>query len=287
LENQRQELRLLYVGWTRARDRLVIAARSGRLGDGILSHLCGESDALLSEPDAETGMADWGGQDIPVVVRCPGPDGEPAAIGVEDGLGYGRIKPREYPPAFFTPSAAEGAGKTGEAESIGDRLGLSGEPDMTSLGSALHAFLGADRPGLEHDERMKMADYLRSVWEVSSALSSESFLTASDTLKGWVDGNWPEATWHRELAVFKRFSNGTQLRGCADLVLETEGGIVIVDHKSFPGNHEQAIEKAQSVAGQVLAYGDAATAALKKPLLGCYVHLPVSGTVISVESKTP
>jgi ATP-dependent helicase/nuclease subunit A len=285
LENQRQELRLLYVGWTRARDRLVIAARSGKLGDGILSHLCGESDALLSEPDAETGTADWGGEDIPVIVRCVGPDGEPAAIGVEDGLGYGKVDPREYPPAFMTPSAVEGTGKTGEAENIGDRLDLLGDPDMTSLGSALHAFLGADRPGLEHDERVKMADYLRSVWEVSSALTSESFMAASDTLKAWVDENWADATWHRELPLFKRFSNGTQLRGCADLVLETEDGIVIVDHKSFPGNHEQAIEKAQSVAGQVLVYGDAATDALKKPLLGCYVHLPVSGTVISVEGK--
>ena len=60
---------------------------------------------------------------------------------------------------------------------------------------------------------------------------------------------------------------------------------MVVDHKSFPGDHEQAIGKAQSVAGQIFAYGDAAATAFKKPLLGGYVHLPVSGLVVSMEDK--
>jgi len=216
-------------------------------------------------------------------VRNVGPDGEPAALSAEDGQGYRAVGPREHPPAFFTPSAAEGKGHVGTSESIGDRLPLSGTPDMTPLGSALHAFLGADRPGLARGERVKMADHLRRVWGVSTALDSESFLAAADALRAWVDTNWPDAAWHRELPLFRRFSNGTQLRGCADLVLETPDGVVVIDHKSFPGNHEQAIEKARSVAGQVFAYGDTASAAFEKPLLGCYVHLPVSGMVVSVE----
>ena len=153
-ENQRQELRLLYVGWTRARDRLVVAARPNRLGDGILSYLCDNTGPLLSEPDADTGTAAWGSKEVPVVVRNVGPDGEPAAIAIEDGRGYRAAGPREHPPAYFAPSEAESDGAIAASESIGERLGLSGDPDMTSLGSALHAFLGADRPGLEHDERV-------------------------------------------------------------------------------------------------------------------------------------
>jgi len=283
VENDRQELRLLYVGWTRARDRLVVAARPNTLGKGILSHLRGDAGPLLPEPDADAGTAAWGHEEIPIVVRNVGPDGEPASISIEDGRGYRAVGPREYPPAVFTPSAAEGTGHVGTSATIGNRLPLSGAPDMASLGSALHAFLGADRLGMAHDERVNMAEHLRRVWGVSSALDSDSFLAASDALKAWVDTNWPDATWHRELPLLRRLSNGTQLRGWADLVLETADGVVVIDHKSFPGNHEQALEKARSVAGQVFAYGDTASAALGKPLLGCYVHLPVGGMVVSVE----
>ena len=92
-----------------------------------------------------------------------------------------------------------------------------------------------------------------------------------------------DATWRRELRLLHRLGSGTIMSGYADLVLEHEGRAVIVDHKSFPGAVEQAIDKAAGFAGQLGAYAAAVSAATGKEVAGMYVHLPVSGVVVRVE----
>lgn len=49
---ERQELRVLYMGWTRTRDRLVLAVRKKEFAGGILGLLADEKgNRLLSEPE--------------------------------------------------------------------------------------------------------------------------------------------------------------------------------------------------------------------------------------------
>ena len=48
---RREALRLVYVGWTRARDRLVYAGRPGRIEVGGLTVLSVGGEPLLSEPN--------------------------------------------------------------------------------------------------------------------------------------------------------------------------------------------------------------------------------------------
>jgi hypothetical protein len=57
---------------------------------------------------------------------------------------------------------------------------------------------------------------------------------------------------------------------------------VIVDHKSFPGGTEQAIARAQTHAPQLAAYAAAIRAATGRPVLGCWIHLPVAGLVVKL-----
>ena len=82
-----------------------------------------------------------------------------------------------------------------------------------------------------------------------------------------------------------RLKTGSTLRGVADLVLETRAGYVVIDHKSFPGNRDKAVEKAASHAGQVLAYAEAIRAATGRPVAGAWIHLPVAGLVAPVEAS--
>ena len=86
----------------------------------------------------------------------------------------------------------------------------------------------------------------------------------------------------REWPVLRRLPEGTVLRCVADLVLDTEEGLVLFDHKSFPGNREQAAERAAEYAGQLAAYGNALTQATGKPIVDAFIHLPVSGLVVPV-----
>jgi ATP-dependent helicase/nuclease subunit A len=97
-----------------------------------------------------------------------------------------------------------------------------------------------------------------------------------------VNMKWPRAKWHREMPMMHRLDTGSVVRGICDLALETKDGWVVVDHKTY-----QAVEKAAGPAAQLKAYAEGIAAATKKPLLGCYVHLPVAGVLVPVESALP
>jgi ATP-dependent helicase/nuclease subunit A len=169
---------------------------------------------------------------------------------------------------------------------IGPRLELVGDPDMQRVGEAVHGFLAADDPAMEPAERLEMAGHLLEQWGVPSALAAEELMQASDALLDRVKGTFLGGVLHREWPVLHRLEGGSVVRGEADLMVETGEGLYLIDHKSFAGNPEQAVERAARVAGQVLAYADAVVAATGKQALGCYVHLPISGLIVLVEAAT-
>lgn len=277
-QDERQRLRLFYVGWTRARDRLVLAAQAGKLASGMPALLADDEGPLLAEP--EGGEARWADRTVRVV-RREATLVERAALSDEPGAGYVRSGPKVYPPAFVRPSALHAAGVIGEPISIGNRAPLSGKPDMNHLGEAVHAYLGAaDVPA---EERVPLAANALRRWGVPGALQPADVVRMRESLERWVSERWPSATWRREWPVMQRLPDGSVLRGTIDLLLETADGLVVIDHKSFPGDRDQALERARSHAGQLGAYADAVARASGRPVVARFIHLPVSGWVVPVE----
>jgi ATP-dependent exoDNAse (exonuclease V) beta subunit len=154
---------------------------------------------------------------------------------------------------------------------------------MRLFGNAMHSFLAADRTTLPRPDRDVLAREVLDRFDVSGSIDAAQLPVASDRLTHWVESRWPGATWRREWPLLHRLPGGTVLRGMADLVLEIDSGIVLLDHKSFPGSREQAAECACEYAGQLGAYAAALEAATGKTVLGTYIHLPVSGLVVSIE----
>ena len=278
-QDLRQELRLLYVGWTRARDRLILPTRKGKLNSGILSLLSSSEGPLISEP--ENGNAVWAGRKIKVPVRDLVPT-EAVSTSVEAGVDYQYPGPANHPPAYISPSSIEQEGCIQAPIKIGDRIGLSGAPDMNLLGEAVHTFFAADRHDLDQDTRHELANKVLKRWNTASAISTESLIKAADNLYGWINASWPEGTWHREWPIRHRLKTGSIVSGVADLVVELPEGFVVIDHKTFPGDTEAACERAKTYSGQVLAYANAIQAARRKKIIGCFIHLPISGLVIEV-----
>ena len=132
---------------------------------------------------------------------------------------------------------------------------------------------------------MQIAESLLVRWGVGASLEPESLLACSDALSSWVLAKWPGAAWRREWPVHQRLAGGTILAGTADLILETEDEIVIVDHKSFPGRTDEALERARRHAGQLCAYGGAASAATGKKFRHAFIHLTTMGLVVPVTRK--
>ncbi|HQP87729.1 MAG TPA: UvrD-helicase domain-containing protein [Thermoanaerobaculia bacterium] len=270
----RESLRLLYVGFTRARDRVVLSARAGTLTDSLFRH-------LGAAVDDDGPIAAIGGTRVETF-RRPAPPPLAARPARAAGAAPVPAGPREHPPAFVSASKVEEPGTAGEPISIGPRLPLRSGTDMQLLGVALHGFLAGDRPSLPSPERLALAEGLIARWGVAGALLPESFLDASDALAAFVASRWPAAAWHRELPIRRRLPDGSVLSGTADLVLETAEGLVVVDHKSYPGSTAEALARAATHAGQVGAYAETVAEAWGKPVLGTFIHLPIGGIVVPV-----
>ncbi|RME57177.1 hypothetical protein D6779_09215, partial [Candidatus Parcubacteria bacterium] len=67
-----------------------------------------------------------------------------------------------------------------------------------------------------------------------------------------------------------------------DVLVELPEGFVIIDHKSFPGSAEEAIERAAGYAGQLGLYAEAVEQATGRPVLETAIHFAVQGTVVPV-----
>lgn len=271
----RESLRLLYVGFTRARDRVVLAARAGTLTDSLFRHL----GAAVDDDGPNVALA---GKRVETCLR-PAPPPLAARPPRTAGAAPVPAGPREHPAAFLPASKVEAPGTAGEPIAIGPRLLLRSGTDMQLLGDALHGFLAADRPSLPRPNRLSLADGFITRWGVSGALPPESFLDASDALASFVALRWPGAVWHRELPLRRRLPNGSVLSGTADLVLETPDGFVVVDHKSYPGSIADALARAARHAGQLAAYAETVAEAWGKANLGRFIHLPVGGLVVPVD----
>ena len=127
-----------------------------------------------------------------------------------------------------------------------------------------------------------MASEILRQWEVLNALLPEDLLVASDAMHQWIETHWAEATWHREWPLAQRQGDGSIIRGSSDLVLEVPSGFVLIDHKSFPGTVEQAMQKVTEFAGQLSTYSNVVEAATGRSSLATYVHLPLLGIVVKV-----
>ena len=281
-QEARERLRLLYVGWTRARDRVALAEREGKLTGGILSDLVdGNGTGLICEPGATT---TWGGRRVEVLVRTVAAAAPQPRI-PEAGAGYIASGAKEHAPAFSSPSQAAPERVRAEMVAIGRRLAVGGKPDMSDLGSALHGFFAADRAGLALGARRAIAEGLLERWNVHSALSPDDVVAASDSLQAWAEAKWPGAIWRREWPISQRLTNGTVVRGRIDLLLETSGRLVVIDHKTYPGRLGEAVERARSHAGQLMAYAAAASAASGMTTADVFVHLATLGQVVRLVAQ--
>ena len=282
---QREVLRLLYVGWTRARDRVILAAGKNKLLAGLLGTLADLDPTLLTEPASDraaTVTATWADQAVRVRVQPVGP-----ADPIEPAIELGRITvgaPRiAHPPARLSPSTADPVPCTlGAPVTLGPRLTLKGSPEMGPLGDAVHAFFAADRADHDPADRIARAATLLRGYDVARHLDPAEVAMAGTRLWLWLERDLAATRLHREWPVVERLANGTVVSGTADLVGRTDAGLVLVDHKTFPGSLSDALDRLPKYSGQLATYARVLTAATGIPVASMWIHLPVLGTAVPV-----
>lgn len=276
--DRHEQMRLLYVGWTRARDRLILAARKDKLTSGILSLLKNDKCEVVTEP--KTDKVTWAGKAVRLKQRAVSPVESPAPPSQPEPM-LPEGTPREHPPAVVYPSKLEAVGaKTGEPVVLGDPLTVRGTPAWDRLGNAVHGFFAADRLKYGVDLRTAIANRLLEGWDVAGAIPAASLLEMGERLWKWIEAVWPGARVSRELPLTMKTDRGSVMTGTADLVLDMGDRLVLIDHKSFPGSREAAAKEAAGYAGQLDAYRRMLEAATGRKVEACFIHCPVSGIAI-------
>ncbi|HTT69678.1 MAG TPA: UvrD-helicase domain-containing protein, partial [Anaeromyxobacteraceae bacterium] len=295
-----ERTRLLYVGFTRARDLLVaVAGLPARGGPAVqvLSALDdGARPALLAWPfeargeldEVRVGRRTWACR-VRTLSGLPSQVERDAPASVRWFAAGSR---QERPPERLVPSSeprgAEGRAEIVAVTSLGPRRALLARPEeMATVGDAVHAFLAADA-GEDPQERRAMAARLLAAHGVESALDPTALLEISTALRTFLEARHPGAVWRREWPVRARLGGRIPrlLVGEVDLLLELPDAFVVVDHKTFPGSEVERDRRLEEAwAPQLGWYAEALRRALKKPLLAAYVHLPVRNEVIEVRME--
>jgi ATP-dependent exoDNAse (exonuclease V) beta subunit len=276
-----EALRLLYVGWTRARDILILAARPGKLGDGMFGLFVKDGKCLISEPEDDSAL--WAGKRVDCRVRECAPAEERAAPS-PTAEEYILPAAKTYPPAFIAPSSIErGSALIVESSQIHKALAVSKGRIDADFGMALHAIIASDKEGRPSAERIASITAILERWGISASVSPNDILSALDSFYAWIAQRWPHAQRFREWPLDMIDAKGSLIRGMADHVLMTEEGFTVIDHKSYLGAFEEAKDRLSNYGGQLFAYATAIKTATGKPCLGTWLHFPLAGTVIRIK----
>ncbi len=276
--------RLLYVSMTRARDLLVLARSSRKTTGEWLD--CIEAPWLLSDegndaivlPSGERVKAEhW------VLDPVEEPDNQ--GQGTSETLYWfeNAGEPKTRLPLNFNPSSAEKVPAVVlEKCRIGERIPVASGADMSVLGTAIHACIGLSIT----DRNVPLSDVeianVLSGFCVSEYLSPTAVLRQVGFFHEWLASRWPGARPHAEIAVQSVLKSGQVLNGRIDLLLETDAGWILIDHKSSQLAPDHWDQLADEYGGQMSEYASAIEKASGRQVLEHWLFLPVAGGALSV-----
>ena len=278
--NEAESRRLAYVGMTRARDTVIVAIPPSRPSPNawIASFV---SDHLLPAGD-----------------NHPLPDAPPvpsACIDLSD-IDLAVPEPRAFAPEWFVervptgvpvrervaPSQAESVqgAVVGEVVEVGPRIAVHGN-DMGRIGTALHAVIAAELVNPDRDDAVDCAAGLIRSAAGEGAVAPDDAVGCARRLMAIVNARFAPRRMLVEHPAELVEDSGQVLHGWIDLLLETEAGWVVIDHKSSPRPRAEWTDDALEHSGQLAAYARALRG-VGLDCAGCWVHFPVGGGLVEV-----
>jgi ATP-dependent exoDNAse (exonuclease V) beta subunit len=298
-----ESLRLLYVGFTRARDHLVLAARidrrTGQPKTEWLKAINDGRDTILQLPVGErerqqvTLLGSARAFEARVWRLESDPDERHSANSVEQSrldFAQGPRLTAAALPFRISPSNVQSdwpglPARVADMYQVGGRTAFNVAADeYAEAGTAVHDFLAADRPSFPREQRIARAASLLSVRAISS-MNAPDLVIAADALRANLDCRWPGAVWHYEVpvsAMLDTVQGRQRVDGRIDLLLETATGWVLVDHKAFPGRESAWAAHAIEHAPQLAAYRQVLLMSNTLPVLACLIHLPIAGGIVEL-----
>jgi len=274
---QAEELRMLYVALTRARDFNVLPFdKAVALPDPAFSWIhrttgIDPRNAVASKRDSITEFSKAEPADSEATVPW-----------------FAKVAEQDQPtrlPGLVRPASAPAIPEavTISSNDLGTgRLDI-GHANVRDLGDALHRFYATDilHPGRTTETRLEIASEILAHWDLLKSVSAETAVLTSDRYLGWLSRIFPGSASAVEVPFTYHNEAGQTLTGIIDhLVTLPDGEQVILDHKAYPGTDPET-NLPPKHSGQLAAYRGAILSA-GKPLRRTFLHLPVLGKVLEV-----
>lgn len=286
-QEEEESLRLLYVGFTRAKKKLVLAHRAGKYAwlsrlpdvDTLLDCSRGEGEHVVDDVDTtfvirhfDASMVDGSRKarstsetwltaqstsaGMPIVERYH----QPSTASTATPAGVFRIENLSGP-SFFPSGAKE------------EHYGV--------IGDAVHAYFAAlpSMAALAQERKERIAARCIAAFSIGGYITPADLVSAGDRFIAWVQGKYPGAVWYTEIPLTSPRADGGQWNGAVDLLLQLpNGAVVVVDHKSAPIRREHCGNKAATFAGQLRSYREILQA-VGQNVESTWVHFPLAGVM--------
>jgi len=282
-QSLQEELRLLYVGLTRARDRVVLAWDSAQPQNWLEG-----LKASWLKP-GETGLALPDGTCLPAEhIKIVPPTASPVSTSVKQYVWFPAAKPNTAKlPAQLIPSHQLALPKAIAKEIIelGVRVTLRGKCDEAQLGDALHGILAAEMIQPGHANREATAARILKGFNMQTIVDVQDALAMVDRFQKKVAERFHPKAILVEVPFEYVSEAGQRVTGFMDLLLETATGWVVIDHKSFPGPRKDWEAKALSYSGQLKFYRDALKSSGRQ-CAGLWIHFAVGGGLVEIRENS-
>lgn len=248
----REEARLLYVGITRARDYLVFPTRA--VTTRWLNrtwHNGTEDHPTITFDDHETPF-EW---DDKYILKDTWDDlifprDFTQADPLEETITYFNSSPGATPYTPYHIDLSEESFndefqlKILSKETYHSALPLEDPEDAYQVSKAFKAFLTADRFEYSAQDRREMAEGILNRYEVSESTNADAFLDLSTAFSQKIAESYSIRQSHRKYPI-RFFYKDRLFEKIIDLVLETEQGIVLIQHSGFTGEESKWEPKIQ------------------------------------------
>jgi ATP-dependent exoDNAse (exonuclease V) beta subunit len=156
---------------------------------------------------------------------------------------------------------------------------------MALIGTALHALIAADlaHAALPGDDRVARARALLDGYGAGHCFDAAAALAAAARLRAWIERRFAPRRVLSEYPVQHRLADERVVRGWIDLLIETDHGWIVIDHKSSPQPKSAWRDEALQHSGQLAVYRRALEECGMR-VAGSWIHFPVSGGVVAVRA---
>jgi ATP-dependent exoDNAse (exonuclease V) beta subunit len=274
-----EELRLLYVGLTRARDLLVLVREKDQPTpwlDSLQAQWLQSGNGQLILPNKTT----IGLQTLQLT-----PPVEAAAAKTDSHYAWfpTPLQPTPKLPARLTPSRQSQVpgSRVGKIIDVGPRLPFSGALEEADLGDALHAIFAAEFVNPGHARRLENIQRILRGYNLGDQIKSEDVLQMVERFRACLGQQFQPKQVLVEIPIAITNEMGQRIEGFIDMLVETGNGWILIDHKSFPGKRSEWSTEAISYSGQLALYREALNK-LKLPVATVWIHFAVGCGLVEV-----